>query len=147
MWALLTSIPGLISGLFGSINHISDAIANEKIALINAKTQQEQIETTERVKTLEARRDLMIAEAGTSHLNIWIRSLIAIGPAAVLLKIFLWDKVIGSFVGCSGHTEPGTCGTFVTDPLDPNLWQVISVVLGFYFLYEGAIGITRIVKR
>jgi cadmium resistance protein CadD (predicted permease) len=147
MWALLTGIPGLIAGLFGSINHITDAISNEKIALINAKTQEEQIAVTERVKTLEAKRDLMIAEAGASRLNIWVRSFIALGPASFLLKVFLYDKVIGAFLGCSGKTAPGTCGTFVTDPLDPNLWQVISIVLGFYFLYEGAVGITRIIKR
>lgn len=147
MWAILTSIPGLISGLFGSINHITDAISNEKIAGLNAKTQEEQIASNERVKTLEARRDLMIAEAGTSRLNIYVRSLLALGPASVLLKIFLWDKVIGSFAGCSGHTLPGTCKSFLTDALDPNLWAVITAVIGFYFLTEGAIGITRIIKR
>lgn len=147
MWALITSIPGLIAGLFGSINHITDAISNEKIAGLNATTQQEQIASGERVKTLEARRDLMIAEAGTSRLNIIVRSVMAIGPGSVLLKLLLWDKVIGSFVGCSGHTVAGTCGTFLTDPLDDNQWKIVMIVVSFYFLYEGAMGVTRLLKR
>lgn len=147
MLAFLTAIPSLISGLFGSINNITNAISNEKIASLNAKTDEERIAANERVNTLQARRDVMIAEAGASRLNIWIRSLIALGPASVLLKIFLWDKVIGSFVGCSGPTAPGTCQTFTTDPLDANLWQVISIVVGFYFLYEGGVGIARVLKR
>ena len=147
MWALITGIPGLIAALFGSINHITDAIANEKIVALNATTEQEKIASSERIKSLELRRDVMIAEAGSSRLNIVIRSIIALGPASVLLKIFFWDKTIGSFVGCAGRTAPGTCSTFVTDALDPNLWQVVSIVLGFYFLYEGGVGIARIIKR
>lgn len=147
MWSFITAIPGMISGLFGSINHITDAISNEKIAGLNAKTQQEQIASGERQRTLEARRDLMIAEAGTSRLNIYVRSLLALGPAAVLLKIFLWDKVIGSFVGCSGVTAPGTCKSFLTDALDANLWTVITAVVGFYFLTEAGLGVARIIKR
>jgi hypothetical protein len=140
MWLinLFTSVPALVSGMFTTINGITAAIANEKLAQINAKTTEEQINSAERISTLQAQRDLMIAEAATSKLNIIVRSSIALGPALFLLKVFLWDKVIGSFAGCSGHTLPGTCSTFVTDPLDNNLWSVITIVLGFYFLYEGA---------
>ncbi len=147
MWAFITAIPSLITGLFGSINHVTDAIANEKIAGINATTDQERIKSAERVKALEAKRDLMIAEAATSRLNIYIRSLIALGPASVILKLNLWDKVIGSLAGCSGQTAPGTCGIFNTDPLDDNQWKIIMIVVGFYFLYEGAIGVSKIIKR
>ena len=61
----------------------------------------------------------------------------------MLLKIFLWDKVIGSFVGCS-QAAKGTCGMFTTDALDPNLWQVVMVVLGFYFLADTSQAVSRI---
>jgi hypothetical protein len=147
MLALLAAIPSLLSGLFGTVNSITNAISNERIAGINAKTEEEKVASGERVKTLEARRDLMIAEAGTSRLNIYVRSCAAAGPVVFLLKVFIWDKVIGSFAGCSGRVDPGTCKSFVTDALDPNLWGVITAVLGFYFLYEGASAITRIIKR
>lgn len=147
MLALITAIPSIVAGLFGTINGVTAALSNAKIAAITATTQAEQIAAQERVSTLQARRDVLIAEAGSgSRLNLIIRSVIAIGPASVLLKIFLWDKVIGSIVGCS-QAAKGTCGIFTTDALDANLWTVITVVLGFYFVSEVSVGVTRIIKN
>lgn len=147
MLALLLGLPGMIGGLFGTINGITAALANAKIAQITATTQQAQIEAAERVNTLQARRDVLIAEAGSgSRLNLIIRSVIAIGPASVLTKLFLWDKVIGSLVGCS-QAPRGTCGIFTTDALDTNMWTVITVVLGFYFVSEVSVGVARIIKN
>lgn len=147
IFSAIMAIPGLISGLFGTLNGITNAIRDEKVALINATTEQERIQATERLSTLQARRDVMIAEAGSgSRLNLIIRSVLAIGPASVILKLFLWDKVIGSLVGCSNAPQ-GTCGIFTTDKLDANMWTVITVVLGFYFVSEVTIGVTRIVKN
>jgi len=40
MWSMLL---GLIPGLFSTVNGITNAIANERLALINAKTEQERI--------------------------------------------------------------------------------------------------------
>jgi len=132
MLSFLLGIPALISGLFGTINGITNAIANEKIAAITAKTEQEQIAANERVSQLQQQRDVLIADTAHSSLDLYIRSLIAIGPASYLLKIFLWDKVLASW----------TNGT--TDPLDPNLWSVVMVVLGFYFLSATSTTIARI---
>lgn len=144
--SMLLSVPSLISGAFGTINGITAAISNAKIASINATTAQEKIVADERVSTLTLRRDLMVAEAASgSKLNVRMRFALALGPASILLKIFLWDKVIGSLVGCS-QAAKGTCGMFVTDPMDANLWTVVTIVLGFYFVSEVAVGVTRIVK-
>ncbi len=129
--ALIGGLPGLISGLFGTINGITNAISNEKIALITAKTQEEQIATNERIDALRQRRDVLIADAAHGSLDIWIRSTIAIGPALYLFKIFVIDKVFGFIF----HTS--------TDRLDDNLWQVIMVVLGFYFLSETSTRVAR----
>jgi hypothetical protein len=147
MWAILTAIPSLLSGLFGTVNGITNAIANERLAQISAKTDQERIQSEERIRTLTARRDVMIAEASVSKLNIIMRTVIACGPASILLKIFLYDKVIGSLVGCAGPQPKGACPTFVTDPLDDNLWRVVSIVVGFYFLAEMTSTAARIIKR
>lgn len=122
MWAILTAIPSLITGLFGTVNSITSAIANEKIAQINARTDDERIQSQERVSQLQAQREVLIADAQHSKLDLYIRSMIAIGPASYLLKIFLWDKVLAAFTNGS------------TDPIDPNLWRVVMVVLGFYFV-------------
>src|ERR1700681_681326 len=124
MFALL----GLIPGLFGAINGITAAISNERIAALNATTDQERVAAQERLTTLQARRDVMIAESAHSNINAWIRAMIALGPAIYLLKIFLFDKVLQSLTGGS------------TDPLDPNLWVVVQTVLGFYFLFEASTG-------
>lgn len=127
----------LIPGLFNTINGITNAIANERIAVVNAKTDQERIAAQERLNTLQSQRDVLVEDAKHSQLDTIMRFLIAIGPAAFLTKIFLWDKVIGSFTSDN---------VWKTDPLDPNLWGVITAVIGFYFLYSGAIGITKIIK-
>ncbi len=133
IFSAILAIPGLIGGLFGTINSITAAISNEKIALITATTQQEQIAANERINALQQRRDVLIADAAHGSLDIWIRSIIAIGPALYLFKIFVIDKVFGFIF----HTT--------TDTLDPNLWNVVMVVLGFYFLSETSTRITRIV--
>ena len=49
MLALFTALPSLISGLFGTVNGITNAIANEKIAAITATTDEARIAAQERV--------------------------------------------------------------------------------------------------
>lgn len=149
MWliSLLTAVPALVTGAFGTINGITSALSNEKIAVINAKTTEEQIAAQERVNTLQARRDVLIAEAGSgSRINLIMRSLFALAALSVVLKLYVWDKVIGSFVGCS-QAAAGTCGMFVTDQIDDNGWKIITMVMGFYFLSEVTLGITRIKSK
>lgn len=145
-FTLLTAVPSLVSGAFGTINGVTKALSDAKIAVINAKTEEERIHSQERVNTLQARRDVLVGEANSgSRLNLIIRSLFAVGPLSIVLKLYFWDKVIGSLAGCSA-APAGTCGQFVTDPLDENGWKVISVVLGFYFVTEITLGVTRIIK-
>jgi hypothetical protein len=133
MFSLLTALPSFITGLFGTINGITNAITNEKIAAITATTQEAQIGANERVATLQQQRDVLIADAAHSNLDLYLRSFIAFGPGCYILKIFLWDKVLGSWTNGS------------TDPLDVNLWQVVMVILGFYFLSATSTTIARII--
>lgn len=145
--SLIGSLPSLIGGLFGTINSITAAISNEKIAAITAKTQEEQIAANERVNALTQRRDVLIAEAGSgSRINLIVRAGFAVVIWCVIAKLYLWDKVIGSFVGCS-QAPPGTCGIFTTDPLDENAWKIIGMVLAFYFVSEVTLGVTRIIRK
>lgn len=135
MFGLLSGITAGLKALTGfsdAISNVSKAIADSKIAAINAKTKEEQIAAEERTKALEARRDLLVAEAQAgSRANIWIRTGMALPVAILLWKVFVYDKVLGQWT----HAR--------TDGLDENLWHVVWIVLGFYFLYE----ITRAVKR
>lgn len=116
----MMAILSFIFKFFDPIARITDKIIDLQIKKSDAKTEQERIAADERGRSLEARRDVMIAEAGLG-LNAWMRFALAVGPAAFLLKVFIWDKVL----------KLGS-----TDALDANLWQVVIAVIGFYFLYD-----------
>jgi len=125
---------GFFNSIFTTINNLTKAISDEKIAQINASSSVEKAAIQARVDQLQSQRDVLIADASQSHLDIYIRSLIALGPTIFLLKVFVYDKVFQSITGGS------------TDALDPNLWNVVMVVLGFYFLATASISISKILK-
>lgn len=118
MWTMLL---GLIPGLFTTINGVTNAITNEKIAALNAKTDQDRIAAEERVTSLQAQRDVLIADSAHSNVDMWMRTIIASGPAFILCKIFFYD-------------ETGNGETVI--PIDSPLWYVIMTVIGFYFLHS-----------
>lgn len=101
------------------IGSIASKIADAYLAKQNAATEQERIAADERIKALEARRDVMIAEAG-SPLNALIRLAFALPFVVYIGKLVLWDKVLG-------------LGS--TDPLSPMLENVMWTVVGFFFLH------------
>lgn len=148
MWLinLATSLPSLLGGLFKSIDGITQAISNERIALIGATTDRERIEIGERIAALTSQRDVLVADSAKSNWDMYMRLLIAFGPMSYLETIFFWDKVMGKFAGCSGHTTPDQIGSlfgievqckmFETDPVTPEQWYVVLVVLGFYFVHS-----------
>lgn len=131
MWAILL---GLLPQAFTAVGNITSAISNAKIAAINAKTDQERVKAEENVRTLEAQRDVLIEDSKHSNLDIYIRTFIAIGPAAYIFKIFMYDKVLGYWTEAK------------TDSLDPNLWTVVTAILGFYFLSTAITTTARILK-
>lgn len=145
IFATILGIPGLIGGLFGTLNGITSALSNAKIAAINATTEAQRIKANEAVLTLQARRDVMVAEAAHSPINGIVRALLSLGVVLILWKILVWDKVIGSFMGCAGLAgQAPACATFRTDVLSPEIWHVVMIVMGFYFLYDASTSITRI---
>lgn len=121
MWALLTGLPGLITGAFGAINNITSAISNEKIALIGATTDREKIETQERISALQAQRDVLVAEAARSKIPLYVQLLMTLPIAAIMAKIIVWDKMLG-------------LGS--TDNLSPEEWYLVYVVYGFWFVHS-----------
>ena len=124
----MLSILGLITGLAGPIRDIASKIADLKIAQVQASTDQEKARIQGEIEEARGRQAVLSAEAG-SRINAIIRGAIAFGPMIYLTKIFVWDKVIGSFVGY-------TKNAFQTDPLDDNLWKVVVAVIAFYFVYD-----------
>jgi hypothetical protein len=117
----ITSLLGFGSGLFSTLQTISNNLSNEKIALINSKTDQERIASAEKIGALQAQQAVLVADSQRSSIDLLVRSLLALGPTVYLLKIYIYDKVLAQ-------------GT--TDPLDDNLWWVTMVVVGFYFVHS-----------
>jgi hypothetical protein len=113
-------------GLIDPITRVTNAIVKYKTELANAKTEQERIAAGERIRSLEARRDVLIAER--SPINTIIRAGFAVPYVIYNAKLVVWDKVLawGS-----------------TDPLSTELYNIEMIILGFYFVYE----ISRLFKR
>lgn len=109
------------------IGTIATKLAAAYEARGNAATDREKIAAGERIKTLEARRDVLVAEAG-SPLNAFIRAGFALPFVIYNAKLVIWDKVLG--LGA-------------TDGLSPELFQIELAAIGFYFLYDVAARLKR----
>lgn len=130
----MLALLGILPSFFTTVNGITGAITNERIKMAENQTEAQRIESQERINSLQAKRDVLIAESGSSKINAYIRASIGLGVSFILNKIFIWDKALGDYTG--GHT----------DGLDANLWGVITAVIGFYFLYEATTATARILK-
>lgn len=137
---MLSIILGFITGLAGPIASVVGKISDLQIAKVNAASNVEKAHIDAQIEEAHDRKAILIAEAGNRIaclINSVTRLVLTVGPASVLLKIFLWDKVVGSFYGCAGRAGNAIkCATFNTDPLDTNLWYVILAVIAFYFSYD-----------
>lgn len=133
----LLSLIGIVPNILTTVEGITAAIANEKLAQITAQTDLERIASQERVAALESRRDVLIADAQKSRIDMIMRFIIAIGPALLIFKLFFWDKLVGSLVGCAAQAG-GLCTTFRTDALSDTDKTVLIAVISFYLLYQVA---------
>lgn len=141
---IFEAVFGFLRALISPIEHITTEIQKTKQEQLKADTDQERIAAGERISALQQRRDVLIAES-TTPINQITRTGLAIGPMIYLLKVFIWDKVIGSFLGHSCYK--GDCSIFNTDALDDNLWKVVVAVVSFYFLYDIGKQVTRAIRR
>jgi hypothetical protein len=116
------------------IGSIAAKIADAYLAKQTAATEQERIAAEARIRTLEAKRDVLATE-GWSRINAIMRAVLTVPVAVLLAKVFIYDKALGQWSGGS------------TDALSPELWWTVRTVIGFYFLSEAAERVTRIVKR
>lgn len=93
---------------------------------------------------INATTQLKIAEIG----HPWEPEKLAFYVTLVFyIKILLWDKALGSFVGCAGHTLPGTCATFRTDDVGGAAGVWAGLVMSFYFGKRTFENVARIIKR
>lgn len=114
MFAILKMLLGFIDPVSKITGQIADAINEYNRTQVDKK----KIEVGERIKALEARRDVLIAESKTP-INSIVRAILAAPVIIYLWKVIVWDKILG--LG-------------VTDDLSGNLWNFLFIVIGFYFL-------------
>jgi hypothetical protein len=120
MFGLLTAIPSLITGLFTTVNTVTQALSNERINLVNATTEREKAEIQERISALTATANALAAESAKSSLPAVVQMMMALPFIVYIAKVIVWDKVLG-------------WGS--TDTLDPHEWYLCYVVYGFFFVH------------
>jgi hypothetical protein len=122
---------GILAAIIG---FFSGPVARELAAAFrakqDAKTDAERAEADERIAVLQARRDVLLAEAGGGGLASWIRPLFALPFVIYIWKLVIWDKVLAFGV---------------TDPLSPQLSDIMMLVIGAYFVGRTAEKVTRII--
>lgn len=137
---MLSLILGFITGLAGPISQTVNNITELKKIRAQTESDIRRKEIDQQISENQDKKAILLAEAGrrvAGTLNAVLRTIAASGPIAYVTKIFFWDKTVGAFVGCTRNNIEEAlvdCTTFTTDPLDPYLWGVVTVVLGFYFL-------------
>lgn len=114
----------LLPLLIGAVPAIVRELATARNTLENAKTDRERIYAEERIKALEAHRDVLISEARTPWNSITRTAIVA--PFVV----YIWKLVIYDKISCP-WLYGDTCST---DPLSPWLVGLAGMTLGFYFL-------------
>jgi hypothetical protein len=103
-----------LSGIVGEIGSLWTSY-------LNAKTTAEKNEIMERIKALQAARDVQVAEAG-NRVTAWVRAIAAAPFLIYIWKLVVWDKIV-------------LAGQGTTDDLSPHLWYLALVVYGFLFLH------------
>lgn len=114
--AILNFIGGGIVGQIGK--ELNTAYANR----LAAKNSSERIAADKEIAGLEARKEVLVAESRKGW-NIAFRAFLALPFGLFVWKVVVWDKLLG--LG-------------VTDDLSTDMWKLMAVVYGFYFVYETA---------
>lgn len=135
MWNLIISFLGgpVIKGLIdGYKAKLAAGNTSERIA---ADLAAKEVEVQGR--EIEAQKQLKIAEVGHPFEP---EKLFAYVIVIYFVKIVIWDKVIGSFVGYTDNM-------FRTDPLTGEAVGWAAMVMSFYFAKRGIENVVRIIKR
>lgn len=105
----------------GPLEKITDAITQWQIAKYKATTDATKIDADEHIATLQAKRDVLIAESG-DKINRTVRALMAIPVVILLWKLIIFDNVFGQWLG------------WRTEQLSTDVWVIVLTVIGFYFV-------------
>lgn len=105
-------------GLINPLKVIAQQIAEVQKKKIDAENTEKKLEYDERIKILESRRDSILA-AQADPFERWVRIGFAVPFVFFVWKLVVWDKILG---------------WGVTDNLSEDLWTILYIVLGGYFV-------------
>ena len=109
---------GFLLSLINPLGRIADKLAEAYALRSNAQTERERVAADERIKTLEARRDVIL-QAQSDPMERWVRIGFALPFILYVAKVIVWDKIFG---------------WGATDDLSADLWAILYIVLGGYFV-------------
>ncbi len=121
--------------LLGALPSIVKSLAQARLDLANAETEQQKIAAEENIKALEFRRDVLLKETNSPWNNV--ARFAFLGPFA----FYLWWVVAYDKIACKWiHLDETVC---TTDPLSPWLVSIAGLIIGFYFLGD----VSKVWKR
>jgi hypothetical protein len=121
-------IIGQILGFMPSIAGIANKIADTKVALARVEGDRERERLTAELGMLEAQVNLQAREADYTQLNVIMRCGFALPIIIVIWKILVWDQTL----------QLGS-----TPALGQDVWNLIYIVAGFYFVHS----VAQLVRR
>ena len=102
----------------GGIAAIGGELRAAYEARLKATNDHEKLEAEKEIARLEAQQAVLLAEQGR-WLTAWVRPAIALPFVLYLWKLVIYDKILG---------------WGATDDLSPQLWNMMTVIIGAYFL-------------
>jgi hypothetical protein len=102
----------------GGIAAIGGELRAAYEAKLKATNDSEKLAAEETIARLEAQQSIILAEQGR-WLTAWVRPAIALPFVIYIWKLVVYDKVLG---------------WGATDNLSPELWNMMTVIIGAYFL-------------
>lgn len=135
MWSILSPLFSLV---IGAVPGVIREIAQARVDLSNAETEKEKVAANERIKALEAKRDVFIKESNTPWNNV--SKFVLLSPFAIYFAwVILHDKIV-----CKWYTPRIDVGWYcTTDPLSPWLLGIAGLIYTAYFFGDA----TRLLKR
>ena len=109
---------GFLLSLINPLARVADKIADTKVRIAAEQNTAARIALEGELATLEARKAAILA-AQADPFERWIRIGFALPFVFYLWKLVVWDKLLG--LG-------------VTDNLSADLWAILYIVLGGYFV-------------
>ena len=105
-------------GLINPLGRIADKIADMQVRLAAEKNDAARVALEGELGVLNARKDVILA-AQADPMERWVRIGFALPFVLYIWKLVVWDKLLG---------------WGATDGLSADLWAILYIVLGGYFV-------------